>query len=227
MACQLDREQEVAAGGAVLISTAELASHTLEDEGVLLSIAVPRDAISPYVREIGSAIMRPFAPESDALRLLVGYARSAMELSETASAELQGTVALHLQDLMATLIGARNDAQEFLDGRGVRAARLRAIKKEILTQFGRGDLSAETVALPLRISANYVRKLLHAEGLSFSEYVLGLRLERASVMLQDRRFSEHSISSVAMAVGFGDISYFNRAFRRRFGKTPGEMRREN
>jgi AraC-like DNA-binding protein len=227
LANQRGREEVIQTGGAVLLSTAELASHTLVDDGVLLSIAVPKAAIMPYVSDIGSAIMRPFAPEADALRLLVDYAKSAMALSETASPELQGTVALHLRDLVAMLLGARNDAQEFLAERGVRAARLRAIKSEVLAQFGRGDLSAETVALPLRISANYVRKLLQTEGLSFSEYVLRLRLERALAMLNDRRLSDQAISSIAMAAGFSDISYFNRAFRRRYGMTPSEAKSGN
>ncbi|RDJ27023.1 AraC family transcriptional regulator [Bosea caraganae] len=224
---QLGREETIPEGGAVLMSSAELASHTLEDDGVLLSIAVPKASIMPYVGDIGSALMRPFTPEADALRLLVDYAKSAMALGETASPELQGAVAQHLRDLVAVLLGARNDAREFLAERGVRAARLRAVKSEVLVQLGRDNLSAETVALPLRISANYVRKLLQTEGLSFSEYVLGVRLARAFAMLRDQRLSDRAISSIAMAVGFSDISYFNRTFRRRFGMTPSEAKNES
>jgi AraC-like DNA-binding protein len=33
-----------------------------------------------------------------------------------------------------------------------------------------------------------------------------------------------SISAIAYAAGFGDLSYFNRAFRRRFGATPSDIR---
>ncbi len=227
LARQLGREETIPEGGAVLMSTAELASHTLEDDGVLLSISVPKSSIMPYVGDIGSALMRPFKPEADALRLLVDYARSAMALGETASPELQGAVAQHLRDLVSVLLGARNDAQEFLAERGVRAARLRAVKGEVLAQLGRDNLSAETVALPLRISANYVRKLLQTEGSSFSEYVLGLRLERAFAMFRDQRLSDRAISSIAMAAGFSDISYFNRSFRRRFGMTPSEAKNRN
>lgn len=221
---QLGREADIAAGGAVLMSSAELASHTLEDDGLLLTVAVPKALVLPYVSDLGAAIMRPFTPEADALRLLVDYAKGAMSLGDTASPELQGIVAQHLRDLVAVLLGAHDDAKGFLADRGVRAARLRAIKAEVMAQLGRGDLSAETVALPLRISANYVRKLLQAEGLNFSEYVLRLRLERALAMLQDTRLANQSISSIAMTAGFSDISYFNRSFRRRYEMTPGEAR---
>lgn len=33
-----------------------------------------------------------------------------------------------------------------------------------------------------------------------------------------------SISSVAFEVGFGDLSYFNRSFRKRFGRSPSQVR---
>jgi len=34
------------------------------------------------------------------------------------------------------------------------------------------------------------------------------------------------VPDIAYDVGFGDLSYFNRSFRRRFGRTPSEVRRE-
>jgi len=45
-------------------------------------------------------------------------------------------------------------------------------------------------------------------------------------MLTDPRFASRSITSVAFDAGFGDVSYFNRSFRRRFGATPSETRAE-
>jgi AraC-like DNA-binding protein len=74
------------------------------------------------------------------------------------------------------------------------------------------------------VTPRYVHKLLEGEGLTFSAFVLGRRLARAHRMLSDPRFGDRSISSVAFDVGFGDLSYFNRAFRR-YGATPSEIRR--
>jgi AraC-like DNA-binding protein len=36
-----------------------------------------------------------------------------------------------------------------------------------------------------------------------------------------------SISAIAFAAGFSDLSHFNRAFRQHFGETPTEARRVN
>ena len=49
---------------------------------------------------------------------------------------------------------------------------------------------------------------------------MGLRLSRVHRMLTDPRYAELMISSIAYNVGFGDLSTFNREFRRHFGATP-------
>jgi AraC-like DNA-binding protein len=33
-----------------------------------------------------------------------------------------------------------------------------------------------------------------------------------------------TISAIALASGFGDLSHFNRSFRRRYGATPSDIR---
>jgi len=45
-------------------------------------------------------------------------------------------------------------------------------------------------------------------------------------MLTDQRWSDRTVSSVAFDAGFGDLSYFNRAFRRRYGATPSDIRKK-
>jgi AraC-like DNA-binding protein len=49
-------------------------------------------------------------------------------------------------------------------------------------------------------------------------------LLRARTMLRSPRYAERSISAIAHAVGFGDLSHFNRSFRGRFGASPTEVR---
>ena len=88
------------------------------------------------------------------------------------------------------------------------------------------DLTVAAATSRQRISESYVRKLFESEGSSFSEWVLGERLIRAHRILTDPRFAGRSITSVAFDAGFGDVSYFNRSFRRRFGATPSEIRAE-
>ncbi|MEI9925860.1 MAG: helix-turn-helix transcriptional regulator [Bradyrhizobium sp.] len=67
--------------------------------------------------------------------------------------------------------------------------------------------------------------MLAETGTTFTDFVLGGRLARAHRMLLDPHCLDRSISAVAYEAGFGDLSYFNRTFRRRYGATPSDIRR--
>jgi AraC-like DNA-binding protein len=46
-------------------------------------------------------------------------------------------------------------------------------------------------------------------------------------MLSDPRYDRLATSSIAAAVGFRDLSTFERAFQRQYGTTPAGWRREH
>lgn len=119
----------------------------------------------------------------------------------------------------------RPDASETANGRAVRAARLASIKEDILENLDSADLSETAVAFRQWITPRYVQLLFESEGTTFSKFVLEARLRRAHELLSDPRLAETTITAIAFAAGFGDLSYFNRAFRRHFGTTPTELRR--
>jgi AraC-like DNA-binding protein len=81
------------------------------------------------------------------------------------------------------------------------------------------------VARSQQISESYIRQLLAENGTTFTDFVLGGRLTRAHRMLTDPHYADRSISTVAYEAGFGDLSYFNRTFRRRYGTTPSDIRK--
>jgi AraC-like DNA-binding protein len=138
--------------------------------------------------------------------------------------DLRRQVITHIHDLMALAIGATRDAIEIAKGRGVRAARLRVIKEDIATQLDSADLSVATIAARHRIKPRWIQRLFEREGTTFTEYVLAQRLARAHRLLADPGYAGQKISTIAFNVGFGDLSYFNRAFRRRYGAAPSELR---
>ena len=107
---------------------------------------------------------------------------------------------------------------------GVRAARLKEIKSHILDNLRQHGLSIHAVANRHGISVSYVRQLFAAESTTFSEFVLQQRLATADAMLRDPHFAERSVTAIAFEAGFGDIAYFNRIYRRRFGKKPSDAR---
>jgi len=185
---------------------------------------VPREAVAPLVGRLDDTPLRLVPPHTEALTLLVTYARAIAEALPLTTPELQRLAVTHMHDLIAAIIGATRDGQAIAEGRGIAAARLQCIMADIIANLSDGDLSVAEVAKRNRVTPRYVHKLFENEGLTFSTFVLGQRLSRAHRMLSDPRFADRNISSVAFDVGFGDLSYFNRAFRRQYGATPTEIR---
>jgi AraC-like DNA-binding protein len=121
----------------------------------------------------------------------------------------------------ARSVGANRDTIAAAQARGVR---LLAIKADIVRNLADPDLTASAVAARHGVTPRYVHKLFESEGVTFSEWVLGRRLATAHPLLIDWRFGTRSITSVALGVGFSDLSYFNRTFRRQYHATPTEVR---
>jgi AraC-like DNA-binding protein len=223
-AAQLDRNPVCEPGDGVLMTNAEVGSMTLASASRFITFRVPTAAIEPLVPDLGAAIARAIPAGNAALQLLVGYLASALDIGALASPELEQLAVTHVYDLLAMALGATRDAADVAQGRGIRAARLRAIKADILTHLGQHGMSLDAVASRHAISPVYIRKLFASEGSSFSRFVLEQRLERAHRLLNDARFTHHTIAALALRAGFADLSYFNRAFRRRYGVSPSDLR---
>ncbi|MBV9753795.1 MAG: helix-turn-helix domain-containing protein [Hyphomicrobiales bacterium] len=82
--------------------------------------------------------------------------------------------------------------------------------------LGDGDLSVAKIAKHHRTTPSYFHNLFENEGLTFSWFVLGQHLSRVHCILSDPYSTARNISSVALDMGFGDLSHFNRTFRRRY-----------
>jgi AraC-like DNA-binding protein len=86
-------------------------------------------------------------------------------------------------------------------------------------------LTAASLGAKLALLERYVQHLTAEAGTSFAQLVRGNRLDLARRLLRDRTMRPRSIADIAYAVGFSDLSTFNRVFRRHFGCTPSDMRR--
>jgi AraC-like DNA-binding protein len=159
-----------------------------------------------------------------ALRLLDGYLQSLISLEEPPPPELALIIGEHLLDLVAAALGPTAEAAEIVVKRGVKAARLRAILAEVTRRFSEPDFDLDNIAGTLGLSRRYIQELLEETGKSFTEHLVERRLERAFAMLTDRRCRHLAVIDIAFAAGFGDVSHFNRVFRRRFGETPSGVR---
>ena len=223
-ASQRGRETEISSGGAYLMSCTEVGAYRWPAGLKLTVLRTRQDAVSSLVRNMYDGVGRAIAPDNDGMRLLTRYLHILHDAEPLTSPDARALVTRHVQDLLALALGATGDAREQAGVRGFRAARLKAIQAYIERNLAWPELSPETVAHRFRISPRTLQRVFEAEGTSFSEYVLGRRLACVYATLGDLRGDARGISEVALAFGFGNISYFNRRFRARYGATPSDIR---
>ena len=227
---QLGRTANLEAGAGVLMTNAEIGSMQLAAASRFITFRVPCKArpIEALLLTTGrrrGAVFRPITRRSSCSSIISDNARDTRALTTPA---LQQLAVTHIHDLLALALGAtRRDAAEIAQySRGMRAARLRAAKAFIERYSGRPELSIKSVAayLGTYITPRYVHMLFATDRSSFTEFLIEQRLNCAYQMLIDPQMTGRTISLIAFAAGFSDLSHFNRTFRRRFGRTPSEAR---
>jgi AraC-like DNA-binding protein len=136
----------------------------------------------------------------------------------------QRVVAGHMIDLVALLLRDDQDEARLAAQRGYSAARLRLVQQQVLENLDDSSLSVGSIARNCGLSAKQVQRLFERAGTTFTEFVLEQRLLLARRLLSSPGNRHDKIGTIAYRVGFGDLSYFNRAFHGRFDMTPSECR---
>ena len=86
-------------------------------------------------------------------------------------------------------------------------------------------LSIERICEELKVSPAYFRALIRREtGQTFHQYLTGLRMNRAMELLVSTSLKT---AEVALQSGLGDASYFSYSFKKHFGVSPSQVRKEN
>ncbi|MFL6689716.1 MAG: AraC family transcriptional regulator [Alphaproteobacteria bacterium] len=218
------REIALEPGDAIVLSCADPFSIRIPSAYNLLTFRAPRAVLGSGLRSIEECLARPIPRTSTALKLLLRY----LEIFEgddfAATPELQRAVAAHVHDLLALATAPAGEAGDLVRRDGVRAARLRTVKQDIARNLCR-PLSVSEIAARHQLSPRSMQMLFESEGTTLTEFVCMQRLANAYRVLTSRTFDNERVGDIALACGFGDISYFNRKFRARYSATPSDVRR--
>lgn len=136
----------------------------------------------------------------------------------TADAVANALAGALIRAIAETLTPAgRTGAAPLTRGDGLVAAAIRFMEDNLDRPFQVAD-----IARTLAVSERHLFRSFRAHlGKSPTEVVLCLRLDRARHLL---RQPGSRVGEVAAAVGFQQVPYFVRRYRRRFGVTPGQDR---
>lgn len=127
---------------------------------------------------------------------------------------LLNTFANHLADISNQLLisGKENEPEAIRDS-----------KTYLKNNFDK-TITLGEAAQYVNMSAHYFSKMFKkATGLTFTEYLSRIRIEKAKDLLQN---PNNRISTIAYEVGFDSLSQFNRTFKRISGIPPKEYRKE-
>ena len=98
------------------------------------------------------------------------------------------------------------------------------MKKYAEEMFCEGVLLKE-IAITYQKNEKYIGRLFKKEtGVTFNEYCMNMRLEKAEEFLLE---GNSKIIDIAMSCGFDNISYFNRVFQKKHGMSPRAYRAIN
>ena len=81
--------------------------------------------------------------------------------------------------------------------------------------------TAEDFARNMHLSRQHLhRKLKAVTGMSATDFIRNIRLEKAAVLLNN---GSTSIAQVAYQVGFNNLSYFSKCFKKKYAQSPSEF----
>lgn len=211
---QHDQRRVLARGQAAIVgNTAPV--HTGFTACRMISLHLPRSALpEAFARRTGPVpLLRP-----DRLR----YLRA--EIAATMRAVARG----HVPDLAAERLQAlataacSEDDDRAASAEMLAAARRSALRAVIDRDLADPALSLARAASGIGLGERTAQLAFARAGSSFRAELVAARLEAARQQLG--RPGAARVLDVALATGFSDLSYFHRAFRRRFGLPPGEVR---
>lgn len=100
--------------------------------------------------------------------------------------------------------------------------KIRAVKSFIETHYTEPMALADLARQANCSIPHFCSQFKRYFGCSAIDYAICLRLDMAAYYLQDRNIR---VSEVATRVGYDDIYYFSRLFKKRFGQSPRQMKR--
>ncbi len=171
-------------------------------------------AAVPGARQVAFGVPR-LPPLSDLLPI-VAAAEAARDDGDTA--ELEEIAHRLAGAVVATLAGpARRPAPPSRSDERRISAALHRIERDAHEPLALAGLAGVAAMSPY----HFLRTFRAVVGMTPHQYILHTRLHRAAVRL---RRTADSISAIAFAAGFNDLSTFNRRFARIMGASPGAYR---
>lgn len=189
----------------------------------LLLVKLPRQALAARIGRSREMLARVMKPRDADISLASSFLGVLPVHSGKISQTAEKIVMDQTLDLIAlSLAGMMHSCQPRISSaRSVVSSALRAVVESRLHD---PNLSATTVAAAARVSVRYANAVLAEENTSIVRLIQDRRLARCRRALDDPLQAHRSVSEIAYAWGFSDMTHFGRCFRKAYGLSPREYR---
>jgi AraC family transcriptional regulator, positive regulator of tynA and feaB len=184
------------------------------------SFRIPKPHLAPLLSDTSDAMGVRVSRDTAIGALAVDFLKNVAMQSDAIPATAQPAMARMAADLIALSLNPHRDHSAAL-AQSKRKARLDSILTFIDRNCAR-ELSVDLVCRRFNISPRSLHRLFDEEGLTFAREITVQRLNKSVEAM--RAYPDASIATIAFASGFGDLSSFNRQFRKQFGLAPREYR---
>lgn len=191
-----------------------------------LTIKVPRQEMEARLGDLSSVTARAICVDQPIVSLASGF----FDMLAQRATSLEGLAATKVGDQAIDLLAlaVRSQVQEGAFAlSSPRSATLLRLKAAIEERLCDPTLKPASAAAATGISIRYANALLADEDTSLERYIMSRRLENCYQALTAPTHISRTVSDVAYAWGFSDVSHFTRRFKARFGCSPGECRLRN
>ncbi len=188
-----------------------------------VGVAFPCAALRRRVPSVQPFYALPLDPAAPRGALLVAFVEHLAQGLERWNEREFAELGERLLDLIA-LLAVEGEGGAAAADTSVRIAHRERALLYIRAHLGDAGLGPQTVAHACGISLSYLHQLFRGIGLGVEECIFAERLEQCRRLLADPRARHLSISTIAYRAGFSHPAHFSRAFKRRFGQAPSELR---
>lgn len=218
------REVTMGPGAICLIDMAQPNRTVLRGGGSrtrLMAIILQRAMLAPRLAHPDSATATLLPSNHPHTRLLASHYAALTLPAEPEAGSAEATIDA-IADIVAAAAGGTADIAAGVE-RAERHLYLAMIKRRIADNLETDALTADELCRHFQISRATLYRLFEADG-GLSHYVREQRLNLAFRQLISPSAEDTRLIDLAVGMRFSSDSTFIRAFRRKFGLTPGELR---
>ncbi|MGO4712208.1 helix-turn-helix domain-containing protein [Bradyrhizobium sp. 2TAF24] len=186
----------------------------------MMSVILPRALLAPRLAHPDSAMA--FLPASHPHARLLASQFDALWRPEPDAGGAEATI-VAMADIIAVAAGCTADTEHGAEG-AERHLYLAMIKRHIAAHLETPALTVQELCQRFEISRATLYRLFEADG-GLAHYIQEQRLNRALMLLIAPAAQGRRLIDLAVDLQFSSDSTFVRAFRQKFGLTPGEVRK--